>query len=249
LNYDTDTHVVDSINKYFLNDEFKAKYDYDIYISTDMIDIEKTNAFFGKERIKNIYMSDNEYLLQKINYKNDTENNVAGRFTHQQYKKYIGGEMIKQSNTNYDIIVYTRFDNIYTDYIYKHIENVNKHNKLYGQHDLFAFGESEIMLYYLNLYKMYDSYNFNKNKKYDFQDNIISKDAMYNSSEDRWNSPEFKLFEHLFKFCVDNNVNIDSTIKKVILCAIYRGNEFYQFVDSEGNKYEVHGNNIHKYYM
>ena len=114
-----------------------------------MIDIEKTNAFFGKEHIKNIYMSDNEYLLHKINYKNDTENNVAGRFTHQQYKKYIGGEMIKQSNINYDIILYTRFDNIYIDYVYKHFEKVNKQNKLHGQHDLFAFGESNIMIYYL----------------------------------------------------------------------------------------------------
>jgi hypothetical protein len=249
FDYDKDSYIIDSINKYILNDTFQSKYDYDIYISVDNANIDKLMLFFGKSHIKNIYISDTEYLLKKINYINDVDAKVQEKYTHMLYKRYIGAEMIRQSNINYDVVVYTRFDNIYFDYLYKYID-ITKEVKIYGQHDIFAFGSPEIMLYYLDLYNVYHQYKFDKTVDYDFQDNIISKELLYSINEDSlMNWVEFKLYEHLFKYCVKNNLNIDNTIKKIKICAVYRGNQEYQFVDMDSkSNFIVYGNEIDKHY-
>jgi len=58
--------ITDSYNKFIFTDEFKEKYDYDIFIATDTIDIDKTVAFFGEKHVKNIFVSSNKYYLNKF---------------------------------------------------------------------------------------------------------------------------------------------------------------------------------------
>ena len=58
--------IIDSIDINFINNEFKNKYNYDIFISTDELDLEKTLKYFGNN-IKNIYLSDRDIYLDKIN--------------------------------------------------------------------------------------------------------------------------------------------------------------------------------------
>ena len=45
-NYADDNYILESIQKYLLNDKFIQTFDYDVFISTDNIDIDKCNLFF-----------------------------------------------------------------------------------------------------------------------------------------------------------------------------------------------------------
>lgn len=51
-----DNTIINSISLNFINDEFKNKYNYDIFISTDNANIEKIIEYFGKEHILKIYI-------------------------------------------------------------------------------------------------------------------------------------------------------------------------------------------------
>ena len=46
-NYNNDNIILDSISQYFLNSQFKEKYNYDVFISTDNIDVERAKSYFG----------------------------------------------------------------------------------------------------------------------------------------------------------------------------------------------------------
>jgi len=109
---DKDNIVSDSFKTYFINDELKNNYDYDIFISTDKIDIEKTLNYFGKDHLKNIFTSDdNKYLIpikseiQSLQYyldrynKKDFKNNT--KYTNvvpQLYRHYNALNMINNYN-------------------------------------------------------------------------------------------------------------------------------------------------------
>ena len=59
--------ILESYEKNFFTSEFKNNVDYDIFISTDNINIEKTLDFFGKDNVKNIYLYNTDYYLHNIN--------------------------------------------------------------------------------------------------------------------------------------------------------------------------------------
>ena len=53
-NVKNDNRVIDSITQHFISPEFKEAYDYDIFISTDTLDIEKAKDYFG-DHLKNVH--------------------------------------------------------------------------------------------------------------------------------------------------------------------------------------------------
>ena len=51
--YTNDNIILEATQKYFLNDEFKNKYDYDVFFSVDIINEEKAKEYFG-DNLKNM---------------------------------------------------------------------------------------------------------------------------------------------------------------------------------------------------
>lgn len=58
--------ILDATSKFLLNDTFKNKYEYDVFISTDQINIDKTISYFGQSTIKNIHLIESNFYLYPI---------------------------------------------------------------------------------------------------------------------------------------------------------------------------------------
>lgn len=52
LNQINHTAITDSWDKYIFNTDLKEAYDYDVFITSDNMDINKTCAYFGKDHVK-----------------------------------------------------------------------------------------------------------------------------------------------------------------------------------------------------
>ena len=132
--YKKDNVILDATNKYFLNDEFKSKYEYDVFISTDGIDITKAKEFFGSN-LKNINITKEDFYLNKIDtsnvkpyeyyYNRYQEKTKDAKYNgqpvpnyiqnlHQYYRMYCGYNMLIQyqraTSTKYDYIIRIRPD-------------------------------------------------------------------------------------------------------------------------------------------
>ena len=125
--YTADNIILDSVKMHFLNDEFKSKYDYDVFISTDKISLDKAFEFYGNN-LRNVHITEtNEYLHQcrsnipdytyfRDNYlKKDFKrlpNFIDSIF--QYYRLYCTYNMMtnfmNDNNIKYDYIVRTRPD-------------------------------------------------------------------------------------------------------------------------------------------
>lgn len=177
-NFTHDNIILESINKYFLNEEFKNKFDYDIFISTDTIDIDKSLDFF-KDNLKNIHISETNWYMTPIsssinNYeyfynnfldkiKNYSRYNIYLHSLHQYYRMYCAYIMLKdyqsKTNTHYDYFVRIRPDiRIMQDLfpIFELLENSNKH--IFIEHELLIIVKNELEDIF-KLIENYGSYN------------------------------------------------------------------------------------------
>ena len=59
----SDTAIVDSTRRFLLTPEFTDRFDYDVFISTDNLDVRRTMTFFGDAHVKNIHLSDTDFKL------------------------------------------------------------------------------------------------------------------------------------------------------------------------------------------
>ena len=66
-NYTSDNIILEETTKYFLNSNFKEKYDYDIFFSVDNINVEKAKKYFG-DNLKNIHITESDWLMTPISY-------------------------------------------------------------------------------------------------------------------------------------------------------------------------------------
>lgn len=64
-NNNTEECILNSYNSHIFTEEFKKNYDYDIFIVTDNISIEKVNNYFNNN-LKNIYIKNINYIKNKI---------------------------------------------------------------------------------------------------------------------------------------------------------------------------------------
>jgi hypothetical protein len=62
LNNNNNDLILNSMNINFINNDFKSKYNYDIFISSDEINVDKTMNYF-ENNVKNIFLSDTEINL------------------------------------------------------------------------------------------------------------------------------------------------------------------------------------------
>jgi hypothetical protein len=213
-----DDTIINSITKNFINENFKNKYNYDIFISTDNCDINKIINYFGISNIKNIHLMDiNKYLYDINNniesfdviYNNyinrDYENcRLHSHTVIQFYRLYDCYNLMLnyKSKDSYDYIIRSRLDIIFEEDINKYLDILDNEDNIhyYGYFDFFGIGRVGIMEYYCNMiknkYGTYKSYN-----EYDYY---------------TWRyAPEIQLSECLADYCNINNINHYISIKKL----------------------------------
>jgi len=122
LNQINHTAITDSWDKYIFNTDLKEAYDYDVFITSDNMDINKTCAYFGKDHVKNIHLLDIDWYLHRPTtiipnsdifmslYQIPHGYQRYPNLVHQSYKMYDCLNLMKHSGIQYDYIVRMRFD-------------------------------------------------------------------------------------------------------------------------------------------
>ena len=238
-NSNVSNKIIESYNKFLFTHEFKQKYNYKIFISTDDINLDSVINYFGKENICNIHCDNNNWYLKEINNKIlpidiylDTYKSQDCWKDHLQYSNSINQyyklldsyNLYENENLiDCDFILRIRPD-IYLKRNILDMFNILENNsniELVTQWDFISAGRPEIMKYYLNtLNNGYGSFKFNEKLKniknieeikYPFY-NLIFNDFKV-IDEYRWAyAPEIQLFECLFRYYNDNTDIINEKI-------------------------------------
>lgn len=206
-NDSNDTIILDSIKKYLLNNTFKENFEYDVFISTDQIDINKTKEYFGNN-LNNINLTEKNWYYNPISVevesyeyfynkyldiiKNKPEyNSYIGPF-YQNYRIYCCYKMIidneEKTNTHYDYYIKIRPDSIITqDFTQLMLLIINSNKKICMEHDHIIIVNNE----YKDIFKFIHFIGL-------YQFNIHNDD---------------KMFKHLFPpwqydICEEQNYNL-----------------------------------------
>lgn len=149
-----DTTILDSITHFILNNQFTEKYDYDIFISTDNIDIEKAKTFFGYH-LKNINITENNWFHNPLktlpkpfttyytNYTNKVFKDYNPHFNslYQYYRMQMCYLMLKnyqqETNIKYDYYVRVRLDSLIIQDLYPVFEYLeeNVEKSIFIEHE------------------------------------------------------------------------------------------------------------------
>ncbi len=235
---ENDSFITDSWLLNVFNDEFKSKYDYDIFISTNTIDIERTKKFFGENNVKNIHLIESNYYLKPIDnhippiefLNNIHYSNVPPSERHwiknhslwQSYRMYdvmnLFKNYIKSTNQNYDIVCRSRLDTPFKKnmlFVFDELIN-NQQLQSITFSDIFTIGRPEIMINYMNVFEdKFIYYGQNCNYFNDWSYFIYTRNQHYEKSNDRWwkYAPEKIYTERILDYCRNNNINPNEALK------------------------------------
>jgi hypothetical protein len=254
---------IKNYNEYLFTNEFKKKYNYDIFISTDNINMENCVNYFGKNKLKNIHLTT---LKNDISYLNKIEKNILHfeyynniyfnqdttiywRYDNHIYYHYrlydmynllynYDNDLLK----NYDYIIYIRIDVFLNTNIINYLDILDKNNniKIFTQGNIFTIGRPSISEKLLKIITREKYYNKHLNKiNYNFNltnESIVSKEFFYNDDiehQKRYSlCSELQFIECLFEYCVENNLDIDISIKNLPnICNVY--------IKDKDNNYEI----------
>jgi len=243
--FSKDTHkrsheILESYNRYVFTESFKKKYDYEIYITCDHLDLEDTLRYFSENHIKNIHLLDDdyylttkdtntntkniEYYLNKYNEKDWSHYLKHEGSIHQHYKILDCYQMAKKDNNihNSDYIVRMRMDIEMTRDLEEIIGMIEKTPgvEIVIHYDWFALGKPSIMEWYCTgLEHNYGNYNYNV----PVPDTLPVMNDYGRDDIQRWTySAERQLFEMLYDYCVQRKLDINQTIRSEQLCTIKR---------------------------
>ena len=220
--------ILNSYNKYIFTEEFKSKYNYKIFISTDDINLSDTFDYFLQENVENIHLLNTNNYYKNINskikdvkyYLNNYNNKNFGIYQkyensiHQHYKILDCYNMLRNSNNfnNINYIIRLRLDiliNIDLCTLINKLEN-NLNLQIILGWDFFAIGRPEIMkCYCTGLENNYGNYKFNVivPRKLPIMEDYHTIDKK------RWTyAAERQLFEMIFEYCNNNNHDINIAI-------------------------------------
>lgn len=256
----TDNTILDSISKHLINAEFKENFDYDIFISTDKIDINKTVNYFG-ENLKNINFTEQNWYyspisteIEKYEYFYDKYletiknlpqyNNYIGPL-YQNYRIYCCYKMVLDyeisNRIEYDYFIKIRLDvRLMQDFTQLLYIIINKQKKICMEHDHLIISEKD--------YK--DIFNF-INFIGSYQFTIDNTDGIFNYFFPPWtydiNSynnlyflcPERQLLDHIRMLINENNENLKNIFLGITYPSfqiIYRGPNNYGYSSYTDNE-------------
>ncbi|NDG32468.1 hypothetical protein EB118_20640, partial [bacterium] len=221
---DRNYKILKSYTEYVFTDEFKKKYNFRIYVTTDNIHLQDIKDYFKEINIGNIHLIGKnyeiDYYMKHIDNKLDNINSYMDVYNskdwsyydkyensiHQHYKIMDCYNLFENENDikQCTFIVRLRMDIEFTENILRILTLLEEdpYIQIFMHWDFFAIGKPEIMRCYCNGLKgNYGNYNF-KTVVPEFLPVMID----YNHLErKRWTyAPERQLFEMLFEYCNNN---------------------------------------------
>jgi len=231
-------NILNSYNKFIFTDKFKLLYNYKLYISTDDIHLHDTISYFSVNNIGNIHLLDANFYLTEPKNKTENINIYFDKYNNKDWmnhQKYDGSifqhykildcyNLFKNTEPleNCDYIIRLRMDieitNNIIDILYLFEENPEL--EIIVDWDFFAVGKPKIMdCYCSGLNNNYGNYNY----QIDVPDNLPIMYDYKDLDRFRWTyAPERQLFEMLFEYCNNNNLDINKSIKSVNCFIIVR---------------------------
>lgn len=234
-----DSSILDSWLLHLFNNDLKNKYDFDIFISTNTLDIERTKTFFGENNIKNIHFIESDYYLKKIdNYiptfeflKNIHLQQIHPSEKHwikphtmwQSYRMYdvynLYANYVKATGQEYDLICRFRLDTPFKQSMVFAFDQVANSEvlKAITFSDIFTVGKPDIMEHYMT---SIENKFLHYNEIIDLNDwnyFIYTKKQHYEKANDRWwkYSAEKQSTECFLEYCRNNNLNPNEVLKGI----------------------------------
>ena len=248
-NYNNDNIILDSISQYFLNSQFKEKYNYDVFISTDNIDVERAKSYFGRN-LKNINITEKnwfhnpikntpvsfEYYYDKYVSKNFNGHDSHSHGLYQYYRMYINYLMLKNyqedSNQTYDYFVRIRLDaRIMQDLnlIFDYLEKTEK--SIFIEHEQLMIVKPELE----NVFKLIEHYGT-------YEEPVQNKYAIYlyltggsplATEQVMKYCPEKQFVDHIYYTLLQNNKDYFKSlcgVKYPSFNVLYRENGSYAYI-------------------
>ena len=256
-NYADDNYILESIQKYLLNDKFIQTFDYDVFISTDNIDIDKCNLFFG-EKLKNINIYEKEWFYNPISreiksYKYFYDKYMTINFNgyrnyvqalHEMYRVYCAYNMVidneTKNNKSYDMIIKIRLDSRLMQDLYELILFFIENNKkILLEHDHFIMVNKDYkeLFDFINFFGTYQNIIDNTDSIFDYlfppwAIEINSDNSLY------FFCPERQILEYI-RYLLHKNkgtlINDLVTITYSSYTILYRGNNSYGYSNYNNN--------------
>ena len=226
-----DSSILDTTATYLLNDELKMKYDYDIFISTNTIDVSAACAYFG-EPLKNIHLYEKKFYLQPVQKEIPDYETFRRRYATYNYEgKWVAKgnlwqmyrildvanimeQYVASTNTSYDLIVRCRLDTPFKSSMIHLFDEMiaNPNVQAIAISDIYIMGRPAIMNHYLHALE--NNYMLYKKGNHTF-DRFIMDHRRYSTCDEfgyRF-SPEVQISETFFQYCIANNIEIASALK------------------------------------
>jgi hypothetical protein len=242
--------ILSAYSALIFTEEFKQKFDYKIYISTDDIHLINVINYFGPDRIGNIHLYDTGYYYKDVqnvtqpveyylqSYDNHPKQFISYPNSVRQHHKILDSFNLflndKDNFSSVDYIVRLRLDikffspNVVFNMVHRtlytlcdYLETLEHTKVQVLMHwDFFAVGKYDIM-------KAYCTGLDNNYGKFILGENIDGPPAIcldyFLLDRNVWTyAPETQLFETLFHFCKENNLTINECIKPINFCEIVR---------------------------
>ena len=227
-----DSVVLDSTSKFFINEEFKSKYDYDIFISTNTIDISAAKEYFGPN-LKNVHLIEKAYYLEPVQthippfevYRNKLSSyNYEGKWVspgnfwsvYRNLDVYnLMENYMSQTGVTYDINVRCRLDTPFLDNLVPLFDELVSKPDLHviSLHEMFTLGRPEIMKNYLRIidgkYMLYRK----GDTKYTFDIFMMPSSQYYTCDDGFFYCSEVQASEYFFEYCTSHGLDIQRTLK------------------------------------
>jgi hypothetical protein len=217
--------IIDSYNKFIFTKEFKDKYNYKIFISTDDLNIERAIDYFGVEHIGNIHLFNSNYYYKNINtkipdvdiflkkYNNSPQWDKYSRYDgsiHQHYKILDCYNLFRnEPNLPCDYMIRLRMDTIFTNNIVPMITMLENNSLLdaFIVSEIFVIGKPPIMnWYFTGLENKYGTYA-------QMTPSSIFVEGYINQDKFRWTyASEIQFFEMMYEWCINNNLDMKRNI-------------------------------------
>lgn len=221
--------ITDAWNKYIFTEGFKNKYDYDIYISTDNIDVNATLTYFG-DHVKNIHCMDNNWYYKPIqkkiypiegfirSYRVPPGFQSYPNIVFQAYKKYDCYNLMKEEGLQYDYIVRLRCDTVLHQNIEDCLSKLDKKDIiLYSA--ICTIGKYDVMSWVHQLIL----FNGNYNPYIEGHNCMLVWGKPLPTDSRRWAySHESQTSEHIRKYYTDKGLSVDDAVLNMDLCRIMR---------------------------
>jgi hypothetical protein len=229
--------ILKSYNENLFTEKFKSLYSYKIYITADDVHLEETINYFKPENIGNIHIMDTEYYLKPITNKIPNADIFVKQYTNKDFKNCKKFDnSINQHHKILDcynlfrndaiekplFVIRIRMDVAINKNILDILDLFNIHPELqiYCSWDFMSVGKIDIMnCYCTGLENNYGNYTY----KTPLPPVLPIMNDYNKLNKYEWTyAAERQLFEMLFEYCNNNNLDINKSIMSEFYCEIIR---------------------------